>query len=97
MTRLLQGGGTLLEPKGRKNVTPLKPCADARWIEKGKILNIVLTEGRKHQIRRACRELLGWHVTALQRTRIGPIQMGNMPEGSWRPLRQDEIDSLMAS
>jgi 23S rRNA pseudouridine2604 synthase len=96
LTRLLKGGGTLLEPKGRKT-SPLKPCADARWIEKGEILNIVLTEGRKHQIRRACRELLGWHVNALQRIRIGPINMGNLPEGSWRPLRQDEIDNLMAS
>jgi len=63
------GGGRLLLGEDR----PLKACPDARWIIKGERLRIVLTEGRKHQIRRMCRELLGFHVVGLRRVRIGPI------------------------
>jgi 23S rRNA pseudouridine2604 synthase len=96
LTPLLAGGGTLLEGKGRPPKA-LKPCVDAKWIKKGEILKMVLTEGRKHHIRRVCRELLGWHVKGLQRIRIGPIRVEKMPEGSWRPLRQEEVENLMSS
>jgi 23S rRNA pseudouridine2604 synthase len=65
---ILKGGGFLLGDD-----RPLKACPMARWIVKGEKLQIVLTEGRKHQIRRMCRELLGFHVVGLHRVRIGPI------------------------
>ena len=48
-------------------------------------LRIVLREGRKRQIRRMC-ELVGLHVTALQRVRIGRIALGALPPGQWRYL-----------
>lgn len=96
LSALLEGGRILLGDEEKRNAR-LRPCVKAEWIQSGEILRIVLTEGRKRQIRRACRELLGWHVVALQRTRVGPIHLENMPEGSWRPLRQSEIDELLAS
>lgn len=74
---------------------PLKPCK-AVWIEQGSLLQIILTEGRKQQIRRACRQLLGYHVTSLERTRIGPIHLGGLPQGCWRTLAKDEIQKLMS-
>jgi 23S rRNA pseudouridine2604 synthase len=93
---LLKGGGTLLgdEKSGRMS---LKPCAKAEWIIRGEKLRIVLTEGRKHHIRRVCRELLGWHVNYLQRVRIGPIHLDGLSEGNWRPLVQEELDILMSA
>ncbi len=48
-------------------------------------LRFVLTEGRKHQIRRVC-ELVGLRVEDLERTAIGPWELGDLPEGRWRLL-----------
>ena len=38
---------------------------------------------------------LGYEVKRLTRVRIGPLQLANMPPGSWRVLTQKEIDSLL--
>lgn len=91
LTPVTRGGGTLLG-----EYRPLKPCK-AKWLEKGSLLRIVLTEGRKQHIRRACRELLGYHVVSLNRARIGPIEMHELPEGCWRPLSKQEIEQILAS
>lgn len=96
LSPLLEGGRTLLSDE-KKTFSRLKPCVDAQWVRPWEVLRIVLTEGKKRQIRRMCRELLGWHVTRLQRVRIGPIHLEEMPEGCWRPLRQTEIDELLSS
>jgi 23S rRNA pseudouridine2604 synthase len=92
----LEGGRTLLGDDNKER-SRLKPCVDAQWIRPGEVLRIVLAEGRKRQIRRVCRELLGWHVIGLQRIRIGPIRLEDMPEGWWRPLRPSEVDALLSS
>jgi 23S rRNA pseudouridine2604 synthase len=67
-----------------------KPLLPARvdWINRDQ-LRIVLTEGRKRQIRRMC-ELVGLRVTGLKRVRIGTIRLGSLPEGKWRFLESDE-------
>lgn len=52
-------------------------------------LRIVLTEGRKRQIRRMC-DTVGLTVTGLKRVRIGRVQLGGLPEGQWRYLAPDE-------
>ena len=52
-------------------------------------LKIILTEGKKRQIRRMCEEV-GLKVTGLTRTRIGNIKLGDLPTGQWRYLRTDE-------
>ena len=75
---------------------PLRPCRDAQWIVPGRQLRITLMEGRKHQIRRVCRELLGYHVVRLKRIRIGPIRLKGLPEGCWRPLTKSEVDELLS-
>jgi 23S rRNA pseudouridine2604 synthase len=53
------------------------------------VLGLVLQEGRKRQIRRMC-ELVGLRVTQLQRVRIGRVDLGDLPLGAWRFLRDDE-------
>ena len=52
-------------------------------------LKIILTEGKKRQIRRMCEEVR-LKVTGLTRTRIGNIKLGDLPTGQWRYLQADE-------
>jgi 23S rRNA pseudouridine2604 synthase len=57
-------------------------------------LRFVLKEGRNRQIRRMC-ELVGLHVVDLFRVRIGPLTLGDLPEGRWRPLTAAERAALI--
>jgi len=52
-------------------------------------LRVVLTEGKKRQIRRMC-ELVGLKVVGLKRVRIGNVMLGNLPVGQWRYLAPHE-------
>ncbi len=56
-------------------------------------LNIQLVEGKNREIRRAL-ALFGLHARVLRRIAIGPLHLGALAEGSWRPLVQAEIDAL---
>ena len=57
-------------------------------------LRIILKEGRNRQIRRMC-DLVELAVTDLLRTRIGPLRLGDLPEGRWRLLTAEERDALV--
>ena len=58
-------------------------------------LRIVLKEGRNRQIRRMC-EAVELKVVDLFRVRVGPLTLGDMPEGRWRPLTGEERARLLA-
>jgi len=58
-------------------------------------IQVILQEGRNRQIRRMC-DLLEWKVVDLFRVRVGPITLGDMPEGCWRPLTAEERAALIA-
>jgi len=62
--------------------------AKVRWMNEDQ-LQFILKEGKKRQIRRMC-EMVGLHVVGLKRVRIGKVRLGNLPEGQWRYLRDDE-------
>lgn len=72
----------------------LKPAKVTR--EEGHTLRFVLKEGRKRQIRRMC-DLVGLRVTDLQRIRIGPLHLGDLPSGKWRALKAKERAALIAA
>ncbi|MDQ0465356.1 23S rRNA pseudouridine2604 synthase [Caulobacter ginsengisoli] len=57
-------------------------------------LRFILTEGRNRQIRRMC-EMVDLEVTDLLRLRIGPLKLGDLPEGSWRALTAEERAALI--
>jgi 23S rRNA pseudouridine2604 synthase len=59
-------------------------------------LKFILVEGRTRQIRRMC-ELVGLEVTDLLRVRIGPLRLGDLPEGQWRPMTAAERAALLAA
>lgn len=56
-------------------------------------LQIVLTEGKKRQIRRMC-EQVGLYISGLKRVRIGGLKLGSLPESKWRLLTKEEVDSI---
>lgn len=73
------------------------PCAPAK-VEQIASARYAITihEGRKHQVKRmfaAC----GFAVLALHRDTFGPLKLGNLTEGSWRLLTQDEQHALEAA
>ena len=59
-------------------------------------LQFVLREGRKRQIRRMC-ELVDLRVSDLVRLRIGPLALGDLPEGRWRALSPTEREALITA
>jgi 23S rRNA pseudouridine2604 synthase len=67
--------------------------ADVSVIRDGR-LRIVLREGRNRQIRRMC-ELVDLKVVDLFRVRVGPLRLGDMPEGRWRLLTAQERAALI--
>ncbi|HEX7886521.1 MAG TPA: pseudouridine synthase [Phenylobacterium sp.] len=60
----------------------------------GQVLRFVLTEGRNRQIRRMC-DLVGLRVMDLNRIRIGPLELGDLPEGKWRMLTAVEREAMV--
>jgi 23S rRNA pseudouridine2605 synthase len=58
------------------------------------VLELELSEGKNHEIRRLL-SALGLTITRLQRNRIGPIKLGELPPGKWRTLTETEIKTLM--
>ncbi|KAL3826708.1 hypothetical protein ACHAXA_009317 [Cyclostephanos tholiformis] len=88
LTVLLKHGNKLAGDK-----VQLKPLISAQWISDDK-MRLVLVEGKKRQIRRMCREFIGWHVVELVRTSVGPVKIDTLPEGKWRPITRDELRTI---
>jgi 23S rRNA pseudouridine2605 synthase len=57
------------------------------------VLRIAIHEGRNRQIRRMC-EAVGYPVTRLVRTRIGPLRDTRLKPGDWRDLTAEEVRRL---
>ncbi len=80
----IEDGGERLSAKA---ATLLRTGGKTAWLE------IVLDEGRNRQIRR----LLAAHglgVLRLVRVAIGPLALGDLAKGAWRPLTDAEISAL---
>lgn len=56
-------------------------------------LEITIAEGKKRQVRRMC-EAVGLPVDKLMRIRLGPLKLGRLQPGQWRPLTDDELGGL---
>lgn len=58
-------------------------------------LDVRIHEGRYRQVRRMC-EAVGLGVKALHRYGYGPLQLGTLPRGGARALRESEVRRLRA-
>jgi len=65
-------------------------AAPNSWIE------VTVTEGRKHVVRRMFREI-GHPVLKLKRVRYAGISLGSLGSGSLRPLTGTEVDRLKSA
>ncbi len=54
---------------------------------------LTLTEGRYHQVRRMF-AAVGNHVDALHRSRIGGLDLGELAQGQWRMLDDEDLRRL---
>ena len=75
--------GRMLPPKLEK----------ARGTQRETTLRLTIHEGRNRIIRRAC-AAVGLDLILLKRIRIGPVVLGNLPEGGHRDLTEDEVTAL---
>ena len=55
---------------------------------------IILTEGKRHQIRRMTMAL-GYQVQDLKRVRIMNVKLGNLKEGVYRELKEKELSEFL--
>lgn len=56
---------------------------------------ITIHEGRNRQVRKMV-EQIGHEVVMLRRIRFGPLKLGDLPRGQWRPLTKEELEALRA-
>lgn len=97
--RLLHGGeeagarGLLEAPGLPAGASREYRAACARRARQRTVVEIGLREGRKHQVKRML-EAVGHPVAALHRAAFGPLDLGDLPRGSWRLLAADEVSAL---
>ncbi len=85
----LSNGSVVLDGK------PVLPC-DVFVLDRKEdrtVLCFIISEGRNRQIRRMCEEA-GLKVIRLKRTEIAGVKLGMLPQGSWRPLNEREMQRL---
>lgn len=71
-----------------------KKAKAVRHPEKKLIFMLVLTEGKKHQIRRMC-AALGYQVQRLRRVRIANINIGDLKPNQYRTLKGPELKEFL--
>jgi len=60
------------------------------------LLEITIHEGRNRQVRRMC-EQIGHPVVRLRRTRFGPLELGDLRPGQYRPLTKQELRAVLSA
>lgn len=94
--KILEGGVISYSSAGRGRPKSEKLKAKSCDITGPSTMTILLTEGKKHQIRRM---LAGAHLTvkSLKRVRIMHIKLSNLAPGKYRELKGVELETLLSS
>lgn len=87
LARLTRGVVCDGEPLKALAVEMHHPTRQNAWIV------MSLDQGRYRQVRRMC-EAVGYPVLKLVRVAVGPIHLGSLPRGQWRPLTPAELREL---
>jgi len=61
----------------------------------GSTLEVTIQEGRNREVRRIFVRV-GYKVSSLTRTQIGPLGIRGLREGKWRALSREEVEALLA-
>jgi 23S rRNA pseudouridine2605 synthase len=85
------GEGVLLDGE-RRPTAPAKVEVLDRKTKRSK-LRLIVHEGRNRQVRRML-EAVGYAVLQLRRERIGPVSLGDLVAGLFRPLTAEEVAAL---
>lgn len=86
--RELRGGIRLAEGKAHFLEARIKSRR-----KKSTILEVMLDEGRNREIRRLLARV-EHKVQRLTRVAVGPVRLGDMPPGAYRPLTREEVKKL---
>jgi 23S rRNA pseudouridine2605 synthase len=78
---------------GEGGANEIVRAVDIRSIRPNRI-SMVITQGRKRQVRRMLASL-GHETTTLKRVRIKTLRLGRLQSGKWRTLSSDEIERLL--
>jgi 23S rRNA pseudouridine2605 synthase len=73
-------------PTGPVEVTVEQRRPTKTWLQ------VTVHEGRNHLVRRLC-EAIGHRAEKLQRIALGPLELGKLPLGDFRPLTPHELGS----
>lgn len=57
---------------------------------KSTLIEITISEGRNRQVRKMCEEI-GHPVLRLKRTKIGKLELGDLPRGKWKYIELSDI------
>lgn len=71
----------------RADVERIKAGENRTW------LLITVWEGEKHQVKKMC-EAVGHPVITIKREALGPLELGRLPRGEFRPLTAAEVAAL---
>ena len=88
IARLLKGVTSEGQTLRAERIFDVRPRGDATE------LRLVLREGKKRQIRRML-DAVGHPVRRLTRLAVGSIELGNLKQGQWRHLSDEEVHKLM--
>ncbi len=67
-----------------------------KQFKRNAMLEITLTEGRQHQVRKMC-AAVGHSVIQLTRVKFGFLTLAHLPSGRWRYLAAEEVRRLQSS
>ncbi|MBC8081113.1 MAG: rRNA pseudouridine synthase [Gorillibacterium sp.] len=67
---------------------------DIKTDKKETVITITIYEGRNRQVRRMF-EAVNFPVILLKRIQFGPLYLGNLARGQFRPLTKKEVDELL--
>ena len=88
----VRGAAEALASMTQLDGEPIRP-AQVRVLRQGRdtaLLSITIHEGKNRQIRRMC-AAAGLHVKRLKRVQEHTLKLGDLPEGAWRDLTEQEL------
>lgn len=71
-----------------------KPAVVRTFERNDQRFNIILTEGKKHQIRRMC-AALGYQIQSLKRVRVTNVEIGKLKPNQYRKIAGEELKEFL--